>query len=140
MHLFVRAVVLGMSGPDKLHRDTRTQPPHAQARQPQSAFATKGRAIVHPNHFRQTVTAENLPHHPTHSDIALIGQERHRQHKTTEQIAHGERFAALPIAPSVARATRSIRQSYRGLFLLEYCSEAPYKCEDACAPQFTAAA
>jgi len=98
MHLFVRTVVLGMSGPDKVHRNAQAQPPHAQARQPHSALATKGRAIVHPNHFGQTVTTKNLHKNSAHSGIALVGQERHRQHKTTEQIAHGERFAALPIA------------------------------------------
>jgi len=84
MHLFVRAVVLGMSRPHKLHRDAQAQPPHAQARQAQSAFATKRRAIVHPNHFGQTVTMKNWHKSPPHHRIALIGQEHHRQHKTTE--------------------------------------------------------
>jgi len=84
VHLFVRAVVFGVSRPHKLHRDAQTQPPHAQARQPQCAFATKGRAIVHPDHFGHTVTMKNRHKSPPHHRIALIGQEHYRQHKTTE--------------------------------------------------------
>ena len=71
MHLFVRTVVLWVSWPDKLHRDAQAQPPHAQARQPQSAFATKGRAIVYPDHFGQAVTTKTLRQSSAHSGIRL---------------------------------------------------------------------
>ena len=98
MHLFVRTVVFGVSWPDKLHHDPQAQPPHTQAREAQSAFATKGRTIVHPNDFGQAITTKNLHHRTAHCRIALIGQEHHRQYITTEQIAHRQRFASLSIA------------------------------------------
>src|SRR5438094_6244909 len=121
MHLFVRTVVLWVSWPDKLHRNAQAQPPHAQARQAQSTFATKGRAVVYPNHFGQAVTTKNLRKNSAHSGIALIGQERHPKHIATEKIAHCQRLAAPPIA----RAKPAFEVDCPHLVAAFYCVYSP---------------
>jgi hypothetical protein len=100
MHLLVRTVVLGMRWPNKFHRNSQAQPPHAQAREAQSPLAPERCSIVHPDDFGQAVTAKNLRKRPMRRRLALVGNQHHRQHIATEQIADGQRFAP----PSVARA------------------------------------
>ena len=46
MHLFVCGVVLRMRSSDKLHCNTQTQPPHAQAREPSAPRPPKGTAFL----------------------------------------------------------------------------------------------
>src|SRR6266536_6191513 len=98
MHLFVRAVVLGMRPASKLHRNAQTQPPHAQTRHPQCSLASKRRSVVCAHLFGQTVAAKNRQECLAHRRLALIGQKYHRQHKATVHIAHRKRFAASAIA------------------------------------------
>ncbi len=103
VHLFVRPIVLGMGGPDKVHRNAQAQPPHARPRETQGSVAPEGRAIVHPDRLRQTVAAKNGLERPPHRRLAWLGNKHHGQDITTEQIAHRERFAP----PSIARAKPS---------------------------------
>jgi len=49
VHLLVGPVVLRTSRPNELDFDPQAQPPEAEARESQRAFAAKGRAVVYPD-------------------------------------------------------------------------------------------
>ena len=98
MKLFVRAVVLGMSGPGELHRDPQPPPPHAQTRKSRRPGRGKGSAIVHADDLRQPALPKQPRKHGARTRPPLIGQQPRRQAISAAQVPHRQRLAALTIA------------------------------------------
>jgi hypothetical protein len=98
MHLFMRAVLLGMAGSNELDADAQSQPPHTQGRKTPSARAAERRSIVPADDLGQTVATEQADKHPSHCDRALVRQNAHRQEKAAEEIADGERIATRALS------------------------------------------
>ena len=100
VHLFVSAVLFGMSRRDKFHLDSQRLPPGAQARQTGWTVGSKGATIVHPNHFRQAIPDEQPHKDRLNTPPLLIGQQPGRQNVPAEQIPHRQRFDPLAVGRS----------------------------------------
>ena len=97
MHLFVSAILFGMSWSDKFHSNRQGCPPRAQTRKARWTGRSKGAAVVHTDDFRVAMPAKQSHKFSADRLPTLIFEQPDAQQIPTEQIPHGQRFYPLTI-------------------------------------------